>query len=183
LFDAILTGSHGIVITEDDYDVTWSRLRDNKVRLHLADLLEVVATLPETDGDPGDWPFVLSAGERRAFTANTIVRDPSWRKRDSGGALRMSATDADRLGLSAGDLVRVTTRRGSTEVPVEPTDRMRPGHLSLPNGFGLSVADPDGTTITTGVAPNELTQFDSRDEWVGTPWHKYVPARLETVGA
>ncbi|MEV6770282.1 molybdopterin-dependent oxidoreductase [Nocardia sp. NPDC051030] len=183
LFDAILTGAHGIVITEDDYEVTWSRMRYDKLRLNLADLLDVVATLPEPEGDPSEWPYVLSAGERRAFTANTIVRDPNWRKRDSSGTLRMSSTDAERLGLSMGDLVRVTTRRGSTEVPVEPTDRMRPGHLSLPNGFGLSVTDPDGSTVTTGVAPNELTEFDSRDEWVGTPWHKYVPARLDTVSA
>ncbi|WP_194817553.1 molybdopterin-dependent oxidoreductase [Nocardia sp. XZ_19_385] len=183
LFDAILAGKHGIVITEDDYEVTWSRLRGNKIQLHLEDLLQVVATLPEPSDEPGEWPFVLSAGERRAFTANTIVRDPAWRKRDSAGTLRMSSSDAERLGLDPGDLVRVTTRRGSTEVPVEPTDRMRPGHLSLPNGFGLSVTDPDGVTVTTGVAPNELTEFDSRDEWVGTPWHKYVPARLDTVGA
>ncbi|WP_067825083.1 molybdopterin-dependent oxidoreductase [Nocardia inohanensis] len=183
LFEAILTGAHGIVITEDDYDVTWNRLRGNKVRLDLTDLLEVLATLPDLDSDPGDWPFVLSAGERRAFTANTIVRDPDWRKRDGAGTLRMSETDAERLGVSAGDRVLLTTRRGSTEVPVEPTDRMRPGHLSLPNGFGLAVDDDNGKPVQTGVAPNELTEFDSRDEWVGTPWHKYVPARLDTVTA
>ncbi|WP_067713894.1 molybdopterin-dependent oxidoreductase [Nocardia yamanashiensis] len=183
LFEAILTGAHGIVITEDDYEVTWNRLRGNKVRLDLADLLEVVATLPDLESDSGDWPFVLSAGERRSFTANTIVRDPEWRKRDGGGTLRMSESDAERLGVSAGDRVLLTTRRGSTEVPVEPTDRMRPGHLSLPNGFGLAVADDNGKPVQTGVAPNELTEFDSRDEWVGTPWHKYVPARLDTVTA
>ncbi|MCU1648407.1 MAG: Formate dehydrogenase [Nocardia sp.] len=183
LFEAILAGKHGVVITEDDYEETWNRLRDNKVQLSIAELLQVLATLPEPESVGGQWPFVLSAGERRAFTANTIVRDPLWRKRDSGGTLRISVTDADRLGLAAGDLVRVSTRRGSVEVPVEPTDRMRSGHLSLPNGFGLSVTDATGAQVTTGVAPNELTEFDSRDEWVGTPWHKYVPARLDTVGA
>lgn len=183
LFEAILTGKHGIVITEDDYEVTWNRLRDNKVQLDIPELLRVLADLPDLDLSPGPWPFVLSAGERRAFTANTIVRDPQWRKRDGGGTLRMSRADADRLGLTAGDLVRVSTRRGSVEVPVDPTDRMRPGHLALPNGFGLSVADDTGAQVTTGAAPNELTEFDSRDEWVGTPWHKYIPARLDTVDA
>ncbi|MRH91827.1 molybdopterin-dependent oxidoreductase [Nocardia sp. SYP-A9097] len=183
LFEAILTGAHGIVITEDDYDETWNRLRDNKVQLSIAELLQVVATLPEPDAEASQWPFVLSAGERRSFTANTIVRDPLWRKRDSVGTLRMSPADAEEMGLAPGDLVRVTTKRGSVEVPVEPTDRMRPGHLSLPNGFGLSVTDASGAQVTTGAAPNELTEFDSRDEWVGTPWHKYVPARLDTVNA
>ncbi|MCM6777637.1 molybdopterin-dependent oxidoreductase [Nocardia sp. CDC159] len=183
LFEAILTGEHGVVITEDDYDETWKRLRDSKVQLHIPELLQVIATLPDADDDPAEWPYVLAAGERRAFTANTIMRDPQWRKRDSGGALRISTTDARRLGLAAGDRVRLTTRRGSTEVTVEPTDRMRSGHLSLPNGLGLTVTAPDGATVTTGVAPNELTAFDSRDEWVGTPWHKYVPARIDTVNA
>ncbi|WP_225728174.1 MULTISPECIES: molybdopterin-dependent oxidoreductase [unclassified Nocardia] len=183
LFEAILTGSHGVVITEDDYDETWNRLRDNRIQLNIPELLDVVANLPEPPDDSGEWPFVLAAGERRAFTANTIIRDPEWRKRDDGGALRISAADARRLGLSAGDRVRLTTGRGSTEVRVEPTDRMRAGHLSLPNGLGLTVVAADGSAVTTGVAPNELTAADSRDEWVGTPWHKYVPARLETIDA
>jgi len=31
--------------------------------------------------------FLLSAGERRSFTANTIIRDPAWRKIDTDVAL------------------------------------------------------------------------------------------------
>jgi anaerobic selenocysteine-containing dehydrogenase len=139
------------------------------------ELLAAVAALrdrPTPDQDP-DWPFVLSAGERRAFTANTIMRDPTWRRRDPEGRLRISVTDAARLGVAAGDLVRLTTRRGSTEVAVDPTDTMLPGHISLPNGLGLTVQE------RTGVALNELTAAEDRDEWAGTPWHKHVPAKLE----
>ena len=33
--------------------------------------------------------------------------------------------------------------------------------------------------IRTGVGPNEFTASEDRDPWVGTPWHKSVPARLE----
>jgi hypothetical protein len=29
------------------------------------------------------------------------------------------------------------------------------------------------------VAPNELTSVGDRDAFAGTPWHKYVPARIE----
>ena len=54
-------------------------------------------------GDEPNWPFLLSAGERRSFTANTILRDPAWRKRDPDGALRLAPIDAERLGLSDGD--------------------------------------------------------------------------------
>ena len=53
-------------------------------------------------GDDPEWPFLLSAGERRSFTANTIIRDPAWRKRDADGALRVAPADATALGLDDG---------------------------------------------------------------------------------
>ena len=34
---------------------------------------------------------------------------------------------------------------------------MQPGHVSLPNGLGLSYPDDDGARRRPGVAPNELT--------------------------
>lgn len=178
LFDAIVAGEHAVVITDDTPDETWQRLKGRRVQLDLPELLAEVAALPRRplpDAD-GSWPFVLSAGERRAFTANTIMRDPTWRKRDAGGMLRMSDVDAARLGVAAGARVRLSTKRGSAEVHVEPTDRMRAGHISLPNGLGLTT---DG--VTTGVAPNELTASEDRDEWVGTPRHKHVLARVDVL--
>lgn len=53
---------------------------------------------------------------------------------------------------------------------------MQRGHVSLPNGLGLT--HPSGTA---GIAPNELTSSEDRDRFVGTPWHKCVPARIEAV--
>jgi formate dehydrogenase len=123
---------------------------------------------------------VLSAGERRSFTANTIIRDPSWRKKDADGALRISPEDAAALGVAAGEAVRLTTRRDSVVVAVEISDTMQRGHVSLPNGLGLSYPT-EGGRVATGIAPNELTAVEDRDPFVGTPWHKHVPARLERV--
>ncbi|HEX7303786.1 molybdopterin-dependent oxidoreductase [Lentzea sp.] len=178
LFDAIVDGPHGVHITDDEYDASWQRMTGDRIHLDVPELLAAVDALrdrPVPQQDP-DWPFVLSAGERRAFTANTIMRDPSWRRRDPDGRLRMSTADAARLGVATGDRVRLTTRRGSAEVSVDTTETMRPGHISLPNGLGLTVRE------RTGVAPNELTAAEDRDEWAGTPWHKHVPARLEPLG-
>ncbi len=179
LFDAILSGAHGIVTTIDDYDASWRRLADRRITVDVPELLAEVAALadrPAPLADP-DYPFVLSAGERRAFTANTIIRDPSWRRRDAEGRLRISTEDARCLGIDTGDVVRLTTRGGTADVTADVTDTMRSGHVSLPNGLGLMVGEH-----RTGVAPNELTLTGDRDEWVGTPWHKYVPARIEALG-
>ena len=184
LFDAILSSPSGVVFTDEDSDATWRRVRgdDGRVRLALPELLEELAAL-EGETPPGDdpqWPFLLSAGERRSFTANTIMRDPEWRKRDGQGALRVNPDDASRLGLTSGGQARVSTRRGSVVATVEVHDGMQPGHVSLPNGLGLDHVT-EGGRVVTGVAPNELTAGDDRDPWAGTPWHKSVPARVEAV--
>ncbi len=185
LFDGILEARHGLVFSRDDWDESWARVSHDEARIQLAvpELFETLEGLAEEPAPrPGqDYPFVLSAGERRSFTANTIFRDPAWRKKDPAGALRMNPEDAARLGLENGALARLTTRRGSAEVPVEVSDRMQAGHVSLPNGLGLNAPDEGGVPRTTGVAPNELTAGEDRDAFAGTPWHKYTPARIEAV--
>jgi anaerobic selenocysteine-containing dehydrogenase len=182
LFTAILEKRSGTVFAVDVWGDMPGRIatKDGKIQLALPDLLEElqrVISAPESGVDP-EYPFVLSAGERRSFTANTIIRDPEWRKKDAAGALRISSADAQRLGVHSGDAVRLTTRRGSAVVPVEVSDSMQQGHVSLPNGLGLSYPGQAGEQIA-GIAPNELTALDNRDRFVGTPFHKYVPARIE----
>jgi formate dehydrogenase len=185
LFDAILASRSGLVFSVDDYAETWRRVAtpDGRVRLAIPELLAELESLRGEDPrvrDPG-YPFVLSAGERRATTANTIFRDPAWRRQDAGGALRMSPLDAARLDVRDGGRVRVSTRRGSVEAQVEVTDRLQPGHVSLPNGLGLSYPADSGAGVVHGVAPNELTASEDRDWLAGTPWHKHVAARVERV--
>ena len=179
LFDHILANPSGIVFSTDDYDETMKRLLtpDGKVNLVIPELLEEfdgLAAEPSPVTPDDAYPFVLAAGERRSSTANTIYRDPSWRKLDKQGALRLSPDDAGRLGLVDGDRARVTTKRGDGVAVVEVTDSLRNGHASLPNGFGLG---PD----SVGVAPNELTSKDDRDWFAGTPFHKHVRAKIEKV--
>ena len=110
--------------------------------MHLAipELLAELRTLRDEDPSQRDpaFPFVLAAGERRTSTANTIFRDPAWRRKDADGALRISPEDAARLGIADGGRARVTTKRGSVVATVEITDTLRPGHVTLPNGLGLA---------------------------------------------
>ena len=180
LFDAIISSPSGVTFTVDEYDTAWSRVRTPGGMINLANERMLAATralddTPPPASDP-DFPLVLSAGERRSFTANTIFRGPEWRKRDASGALRISSADAVDLGLTDGDQAVLTTRRGSARIVVEVSPMMRAGHISLPNGLGVT-EHPDAVVV--GVSPNELTSSDSRDPVAGTPYHKYVPARLE----
>ncbi|MBF6182049.1 molybdopterin-dependent oxidoreductase [Nocardia otitidiscaviarum] len=179
LFEAILHGRSGITFTVDEWSDTWSYVRrpDRRFTLEIPELLAAFGELADAPdrADP-DYPFILAAGERRSFTANTIFRDPAWRRRDADGALRVNPEDARRLGVDTGDRVRVVTEAGAAPAVVEVTDTVRPGNITLPNGLGT---DDDGRRA--GVAPNELTSLRHRDPIAGTPWHKYVPARIEVL--
>jgi formate dehydrogenase len=184
LFRAILAGRSGVTFTVHEYldDFGLIGHADHRIVLEIPELLdEVLALRPERNPLTSvDFPVVLSAGERRAYTANDILRDPAWRKRDADGALRISPQDAAAFGLSDGGRARITTAAGTAEAGVEVTDMMLPGHVSLPNGYGVDYRDEGGVQIP-GVAPNALTSTDWRDAFAGTPWHKHVPARIEPV--
>jgi anaerobic selenocysteine-containing dehydrogenase len=54
--------------------------------------------------------------------------------------VQVHPTDATRLGLTDGGLASVTSRAGKLEVPVEVTDEIRPGVISIPHGWGHDVA-------------------------------------------
>jgi anaerobic selenocysteine-containing dehydrogenase len=183
LFDALLAGDRGVIFAVDEWDECLARIETPSGRIQMAvdelfDELDGLATEERMPADPA-FPFTLSAGERRSFTANTIVRNPLWRRKDAEGALRISPQDAGRLGLVDGGSARLSTRRGTALVRVEISDRMQAGHLSLPNGTGLQ--HPGADARVGGIAPNELTASEDRDPIAGTPWHKSTAARLEAV--
>jgi anaerobic selenocysteine-containing dehydrogenase len=182
LFDAILTSPSGVIFAVSEYADSWQAVRrpGHRVNLYLAELMPELERIDrEKLPRDSDYPLILSAGERRGETTNTLVRNPAWHRKGTFGALRLSPHDAAALGCATGDTLRLSTRRGSATVVAEVTPTMQPGHVSLPNGQGLEYRSADGTIVRAGVAPNELTDVAMRDFLAGTPWHKHVPARLE----
>jgi len=183
LFDALVSEPSGVIFSREQWSDVWARVPGGTVQLELPDLLADVAQLntESPEETTAEFPFLLSAGERRSFTANTIIRNPEWRRKDAQGALFINPDDAARLNLGEGSTARISTRAGAQDVLVALNDRMHKGHVSLPNGMGLDYPDAEGVLKKTGTSPNELTSSELRDEYVGTPWHKSVPARIEAV--
>ena len=159
------------------------RLPGHKINLCIEEMLAELETLgsklPQQDADH---PFILSAGERRSDTSNTSIRDAGWHRRGTFGTLRMHPADAEKLGCHEGDWVRMTTRRGHAQAPLELGEDLQPGHVALPNGHGLDYTAADGTSVHMGVSLNELTDTASRDPFAGTPWHKHVPVQIVRLG-
>ena len=174
LFHAILERAEGVPITRHDYEATWSFLRTRDKKIHL-EIPEMLAALRELAAEPAPAePFVLLAGERRAYNANQIFRDPSWRKVDRDGAMRMHPDDARALGLADGARATCTSATGAIEVTIEIDDTVRTGMVTLPHGYGMRYQGgaPNGPQI------NRLTASEHCDPLARTPYHKHVPVTI-----
>jgi anaerobic selenocysteine-containing dehydrogenase len=94
--------------------------------------------------------------------------------------LQVHPDDAARLGLSDGGWARVTSRVGSVGAPVEVTDAVRPGVVSLPHGWGH---DRAGTQLRVareraGVNSNVLADDEAMDPLSGTSVLNGIPVEV-----
>ncbi|HXG64258.1 MAG TPA: molybdopterin-dependent oxidoreductase [Blastocatellia bacterium] len=186
LFEAILSSRSGVVFSVNEYEDTWDFIKHDDGLIHL-EIPEMLAALRALDpAEPPAlkaYPFILVAGERRSYNANTIYRDPQWRKSDPDGALKVHPEDALALGLSDGGWARCESKRGAVVVRVEVSESVRRGLVTLPHGYGMEYPDGDGKRRRTGAHINELTAAEDRDPIAGTPYHKHIPVRLTPLEA
>lgn len=186
LFNAIAQSPSGTFIGESRHEDSFANIphADNKLQLVIGELLDELETLkdlqPLVDTSQA-FPFSLIAGSRRAYTANCAIRDPEWVKGRGATALTLHPDDAERLQLREGATVLLETEAGQTEVELAFDERMHPGTLSIPNGQGMDFTNEHGVKQTFGVYANELTDAKHRDKFIGTPLHKFVPARISSL--
>ncbi|MET0151317.1 MAG: molybdopterin-dependent oxidoreductase [Candidatus Binatia bacterium] len=186
IFRRILDHPEGVEIARVDPDRNLDDnvgFDDRRIRLApepmIAEMHRAAASAPESDAD---YPFVLAAGLRTRWTANTIQRDPQWRKgRGPHCALNLSPADAARLGVSEGDALRVSTRRGALTLPAKIDAKLMAGHVWMPNGFGMTVSAAGQEAAIDGGNQNELTDSADRDPFTGIPHHRYVHCRIERI--
>lgn len=187
LFRRALANPQGVEMARLDPDRNLEdtvRWKDGKVRLAPRQmLLEIDRAVTAPARTDSDFPLILSAGLRTPWTANTIHRNPAWRKgKGPHCPLRISREDAEAAGLAEGDLARLETAIGSVELPVSIDKRLRAGHVSVPNGFGVKYVPTNGAPAEVqGVNLNELTAAGDRDPFTGCPHHKHVPCRVSRV--
>ena len=182
LFRRILAHPEGVEIARQQLETNFEDhlgFADRNVRLApepmMSEIRRAIASEPTVDAA---FPLVMAAGLRTRWTANTIQRDPAWRKgKGPHCALNLSPADATTLGIRNGDTVRVATRRGSLMLPAQVDKKLMAGHVWMPNGFGMVSADG----MVQGGNQNELTDTADRDPFTGIPHHRYVRCRVERV--
>ena len=125
---------------------------------------------PPVDTLTEEYPIRLTTG-RRLDSYNTGVQTSSFKSpMRRGESLDISPEDLERFGLAEGERVRVTSRRGSIEVPVRTDPGLRPGLTFMTLHF------------QDDVATNVLT-IDATDPKSGTAEFKATAIRIEKLGA
>jgi anaerobic selenocysteine-containing dehydrogenase len=99
--------------------------------------------------------------------------------------LHVHPSDAARLGLADGETACVTSSAGSVEAPVEVTDAIMPGVVSLPHGWGHN---QPGTSLAIaaqnpGVNSNVLSSEQSIDTLSGNAVLNGIPVTLRALQA
>jgi anaerobic selenocysteine-containing dehydrogenase len=156
-------------------------------RIHLApeeftnDLPRALKLLEDAPESSVGNSTLLLIGRRQLRSNNSWMHNYS---RLMGGrercTLLMHPDDALRLEVRNGQQVMVSSRVGRIEVPVEITDDIMPGVVSLPHGWGHN---REGTRLTTaeqhpGASINDLTDDQQVDDLTGTAAFNPVPVSV-----
>lgn len=186
LFEAIFNSDTAVEIGTSTYEDAFTGIPhpEHKLQMHIPELLdeaEVLSSMQPLMDTSEEYPFALVAGVRRAYTANCAIRDPRWAKGKHVTALTIHPDDGAKFQLEDGAIVKLETKMGSTTIDLAFDERMQPGTASVPNGQGMSFFNEQGQPMPSGVYANELTDPQSRDRFAGTPFHKFVPAKISPV--
>jgi anaerobic selenocysteine-containing dehydrogenase len=178
---------HGVVLKEQVPTGVLSkrvRHRDRRVRLDPPEIAVQLNRLETASDHDGGYPLRL-IGMRELRSHNSWMHNAAALM--AGGrrhTLRMSVEDTRRLGIQGGDVVRVSSRTGTIEVPVEVTDDVRQGTVALPHGWGhrggwrLASQNPGANVnLLTSNHPEDLEPL------AGMSFLNGVPVRVEPVSS
>jgi predicted molibdopterin-dependent oxidoreductase YjgC len=128
----------------------------------------VVLDEPPTEALSDEYPLRLTTG-RRLDSYNTGVQSGAYRSPNRlGETIDISPEDATALGLSDGELVRVSSRRGDVDAPVRVDPALRAGLVFMTFHF------PDEVDV------NQLT-IDATDPKAGTAEFKAAAVRIDKL--
>ncbi|MCR6487046.1 molybdopterin oxidoreductase family protein [Amycolatopsis sp. OK19-0408] len=154
-----------------------------RIELAPATIVADVPRLREELAKPEDDGLVL-IGRRHLSSNNSWMHNLKPLVRGGNRCtVLIHPADATRLGLTDGALASVTSRAGKLEVPVEVTDEVRPGVVSIPHGWGHD-ADGSRTRVARanpGVNSNLVADETLLDVPSGTTVLNGIPVEVAPV--
>jgi anaerobic selenocysteine-containing dehydrogenase len=139
---------------------------------------EIVADVPRLEAElaTGNGHLVL-IGRRQLRSNNSWMHNlPALVKGKDRCTVWVNPADAERLGLADGGRARVTSGVGELEAPVEVTDEIMAGVISIPHGWGhdapgvrLRVASEHAGVNSNLLAPTEVDPLSGNAVLNGIP--------------
>ncbi|SCK52677.1 molybdopterin oxidoreductase family protein [Streptomyces sp. WMMB 322] len=162
------------------------RTRSGTVELCPGPIREDVPRLREALRRRSTGDALVLVGRRHLRSNNSWMHNvPALRGGSNRCTLQIHPDDAARLGLADGADARVTGAGGELTVPVEVTDAVRTGVVSVPHGWGH---DRPGTRMRVaaddpGVNVNQLLDGTLLDPLSGTAVLNGFPVRVAPAAA
>ena len=185
--EELMEHPHGIKLGDIEFGEALKKISTSSGKVDVAPQ-EFVAELQKVsppEKNPEEFPLLLLTGERTPHTKTTNYRSVKrLLARQSGTFLRINQRDAGAISISDGDLVEVSTRSGSAEVPAKVTTDIRPGVVSMPHGWGRKLFHPEIQTDVElqGVSDNLLTDDVELDSLTGMPIYNAIPCSVRKAG-
>ncbi|MDT5340292.1 MAG: hypothetical protein QOD90_5797 [Mycobacterium sp.] len=157
---------------------------DQKIRLAPQYLLDDLPRLAQRLVRAPDELVLVSRRHLRSNNSWLHNVAPLMKGRDRC-TLLMHRNDAERRGLVSGDVVAVRSSGGEIQVPLDVTEAIKPGVVSMPHGWGHG---KPGTRMAVannapGVNTNVLSPPDFIDEPSGNGALNGIPVTVTAVGA
>ncbi|TMA31032.1 MAG: molybdopterin oxidoreductase family protein [Deltaproteobacteria bacterium] len=155
------------------------RTPSGKIELAPALLIEDLDRLEATLERPA--PGLLLVGRRHVRSNNSWMHNlPMLAKGPARCTLQVHPLDAEDRGLAPGAIARISSRVGSVSAPVEITDGIARGVVSLPHGWGH---DEPGARLAVaaqrpGTNSNVLTDELALDPLSGTAVLNGIPVEV-----
>ena len=116
------------------------RTPSGKIELCPAQIIGDLDRLESSLAEPGPNGGMLLIGRRHLRSNNSWMHNlPHLVRGADRCTMQVNPVDAQRLGLGDRGLARVASRTGSIEVPVEVTESIMQGVVSIPHGWGHDV--------------------------------------------
>lgn len=145
-----------------------------------------MADLPRLRERLASWT-APAAGELLLIGRRTLRSNNSWGhnvlrmvKGPAICTLKVHPQDAEARGLRTGDIATITSRTGAVRAPVEVSDEVMPGVVSLPHGWGHHREGVQMRVASAhpGVSVNDVTDEQRLDTLCGTAILNGVPVQV-----
>jgi len=146
-------------------------------------LSEKLALLSIEKNQTEEFPFLL-IGRRDPRTCNSWMHN-SYRlvKGKPKCVAHVNPVDAENLGIQSGEQISIASRVGEIKIPIEVTEQMMKGVVSVPHGWGHGENNTRMSIANThaGTSVNQLTDEKFVDQLTGNAAFNGVPIKVVAV--